>query len=433
MRSVFLLLLCVFLYSDDVLDFDLIKMPTQKIQDPLVLIISGIQGDEPGGFNATNLFLRHYKILSGEIWIIPNLNKHSILRNHRGIYGDMNRKFNVLDVKDKEYPLIQKIKKIILDERIRVIYHLHDGGGFYRANYIDAMQNPNRWGNCSIIDQERVQGSYYEDLFFLSKQVVENINQNILQDLHRYHIRNTHTATQDKEMEKSLTFFAIKNHKTALANEASKNLPLNQRVYYHLLGIEGMLKSVGVEFERDFELNPKTIYSLMYPKQSMIQIQDSVILPVFGLRAQLSFFPLPKVALSEIQVKSDQYIMGFLKKKNQVLIKYGNKVITTLNPLFIEFSNDLEGVEFEIDGQRQWVKMGSIVGVKNYFSIFANNGAYRVNVIGYQSQDGREDEKKIRLKDFLKHHSIDRKERKYRVEFYDLENRFLGMVVVDFD
>ena len=430
MRFIFLFLFCIFLYSDDVLEFDLIEMPTQNPQNPLVLIISGIQGDEPGGFNATNLFLRHYKILKGEVWIIPNLNKHSILRNHRGIYGDMNRKFHFLDTKDKEYALIQKIKKIILDERIQVIYHLHDGGGFYRATYIDKMQNPSRWGNCSIIDQERVQGSYYEDLSFLSKQVIENINQNILQDLHRYHIRNTHTAIQDKEMEKSLTFFAVKNHKTALANEASKNLPLNERVYYHLLGVEGMLKSVGVEFERDFDLNPKTIYSLMYPKQSVIKIQDKVTLPVFGLRAQLSFFPLPKVALSEIQVKSDQYIMGFLQRKHQVLVKYGNRIVTTLNPLFIEFSDALQDVEFEIDGQKQKVNMGSIVEVKSYFSI--GSGAYRVNVIGYQSKDGREDGKEIGFKDFLTHYSIDKQERKYRVEFYDAENRFLGMVIVDF-
>lgn len=417
--------------KSEVLDFDLVKMPTQSQDDPHVLIISGIQGDEPGGFNATNLFLQHYKIKSGKVWVIPNLNKHSILKNHRGIYGDMNRKFQILDSQDAEYELVQKIKQIILDPQIQVVYHLHDGGGFYRKQYIDRLRNPKKWGNCSIIDQERLEGSYYENLLRLSEEIIQNINAKILNDLHKYHTRNTETRLRDKEMEKSLTFFAIEQGKTALANEASKNLPLHERVYYHLLGIEGMLNAVGVKFERDFDLTPKKIYSLLYDTSSYVEIGDSIKLPLFGLRANLGFFPLPKnIKISQIKIRSNHYIVGFVQQKSQIVIKYGNRVVSRLDPFFVEFSNALSEVKLEIDGVVKKIKIGEIVKVKDYFMV--QDSFHRVNIIGFHGKNSNEAHEIVRLKNIVKKFSIDRAEKKYRVEFYDSQNRFLGMIIVDF-
>lgn len=419
--------------SAKVLEFDLIKMQTRLKTSPRVLIISGIQGDEPGGFNATNLFLKHYKILRGEVWVIPNLNKHSILQNHRGIYGDMNRKFKTLDRSDEEYPIIQKIKSIILDSQIDVIYHLHDGSGFYRKAYVSPLLNPNRWGNCSIIDQESVKGSYYENLLFLSEQIVANINQNALQHLHTYRVRNTFThSKQDKEMEKSLTYFAVRHNKTALANEASKNLPLSERVYYHLLGIEGMLKEVGVEFERNFDLNPKTILSLLYPEDSYFVIEEKIRFPLLGLKPKIAYFPIPKKEISQIALSSDQYILGLLKKQEGIAIKYGNRILTTISPLYVDFSDALQWVKFEVDGTIKSIQMGEIIQVKKYFQVNLDDPNFRVNVIGYYGKKESESFEKVSLKDLSDRYSIDRKGRKYRVEFYDLQGRFSGMVVVDF-
>lgn len=423
--------LSIFL-SAKVLEFDLLKMETQSKKHPRVLIISGIQGDEPGGFNATNFFLKHYKIIQGEVWVIPNLNKHSILQNHRGIYGDMNRKFQALNSSDEEYSIIQKIKSLILDPQIDVIYHLHDGSGFYRASYVSPLLNPNRWGNCSIIDQENVKGSYYENLLFLSEKIIANINQNVLKDLHTYRVRNTYTATQDKEMEKSLTYFAVINNKTALANEVSKELPLNERVYYHLLGIEGMLKEVGVKFQRDFDLKPKIITSLLYPKDSYFIIEDKIRLPLMGLKSKITYFPLPKKDISQIKLNSDQYILGLLEKKKDIAIKYGNRTLTTVSPLYVDFSNALKEVEIEVDGKVRNVQMGEIIKVRKYFQVNLDEPNFRVNVIGYQGKKENENFEKVRLQDLIKRYSIDRMEKKYRIEFYDLKNRFLGMIVVDF-
>ena len=211
------------------IDFNLYKMEANPFaNEPVLLIMSGIQGDEPGAFNATSILIKHYKITRGSLWVVPNLNQHSILKNNRGIYGDMNRKFAYLAPSDPEYAIIQRIKGLILDSRVEKILHLHDGSGFYRETYINAMLNQNRWGNCSIIDQDTLFTA--NDLNHNITQMIDYINENLLDEIHRYRIRNTRTAQGDDEQIKSLTYFATLNKKMAFANEASKNLPLKKRI-----------------------------------------------------------------------------------------------------------------------------------------------------------------------------------------------------------
>ncbi|MDE7448058.1 MAG: hypothetical protein K2M51_03325, partial [Helicobacter sp.] len=230
--------------------------PEQKV----FLLLGGIQGDEPGGFNAAALIAsRHYTITKGNVWVVANLNQHSILENHRGIYGDMNRKFAALRDNDPEKKIIEEIKELIRNDRVEIVLHLHDGSGFYHDTYISALRNPKRWGQSSIIDQEQLDNVPHGDLNGISQRIIAEINENLLNDLHRYRVRNTNTAVQDKEQQLSLTFFTINQGKAAFANEASKNLPLRERVYYHLLAIEAMMHYLGIEFSRNFTLDPQTV------------------------------------------------------------------------------------------------------------------------------------------------------------------------------
>ena len=83
-----------------------------------LLIIGGIHGDEPGGYFGTALFVKHYKIKKGSVTVIPNLNFNSILRNQRGVYGDMNRKFGEIKKSDKDYNNITNVKNIILEKDV---------------------------------------------------------------------------------------------------------------------------------------------------------------------------------------------------------------------------------------------------------------------------------------------------------------------------
>ena len=82
---------------------------------PTLLVIGGIQGDEPGGFTAASLIVTDYEITSGNVWVVPNLNFESIVRSARGVHGDMNRKFHHIHASDPEYEAVQDIKRLILD------------------------------------------------------------------------------------------------------------------------------------------------------------------------------------------------------------------------------------------------------------------------------------------------------------------------------
>ncbi|WP_104749204.1 M99 family carboxypeptidase catalytic domain-containing protein [Helicobacter cynogastricus] len=402
---------------------------------PTLLLIGGIQGDEPGGFNTTNIFLTHYKVLSGSVWVVPVLNRYSMLRNHRGIYGDLNRKFAYLSPKDPEYPLIQSIKAAITAPQVNAILHLHDGSGFYRPTYETPLRNPKRWGNSFIIDQKELPNVPFGHLKNISEKTTAHTNSFLLKPLHRYHIHNTHTAKGDKEMEKALTYFAIKHQKPAFANEASKELNLATRVYYHLLSVEGLLQQLGITYSKDFTLTPLAIYRLINDSKLTLILNHNTILPLYGLRPYLNFFPFPKnTSLDSIPLESQSYILGLLPQKGQVWLKYGNKVMTRFVPEYMDFDSSLETLELEIDGQTQKVALGSIVNIEHAFKVHPLEG-YRVNVIGFalphEGEQPNEAGFKIAYKDLSHRFSIDKKGKMYRVEVYK-GNAFCGMVLVRF-
>lgn len=401
---------------------------------PHLLLLAGIQGDEPGGFNATNLFLMHYSVLKGLVEVVPVLNKPSMLRNHRGLYGDMNRKFAVLDKNDPEYPTIQEIKSLIAKPNIDAILHLHDGGGYYRPVYVDAMLNPKRWGNCFIIDQDEVKGAKFPNLLAFANNTIESINAHLLHPIEKYHLKNTRTAQGDTEMQKALTFYAINQKKSAFANEASKELPLASRVFYHLQAIEGLLNQLNIPFKRDFELNPNSVHALINDKSLWAKISSLPKMPLFNLRPKLNHFPLPhNTKIPQIPIESNAYIVGLVKNKQEVFLKYGNKLMTRLSPFYIEFDHSLEEVKMQIDNKDQMVKIGSVVEVKESFYIHAMDNI-RANVIGFSvSNESKPNEMgyTIRFKDFQKRFSLDKQERIYRIEFYK-NNAFSGMILVKF-
>lgn len=432
----------------EVIDFNLYKMDSDSLQKSTLLVISGIQGDEPGAFNATSILIKHYKIAKGSLWVIPNLNQHSILKNNRGIYGDMNRKFAEIPLNDPEYHIIQNVKSVILNEQVDRILHLHDGSGFYRETYISPLLNQNRWGNCSIIDQDTL--FEYGDLNQNITSVIDYINENLLDEIHRFRVRNTDTANGDTEQSKSLTYFATINQKMAFASEASKSLPLEKRVYYHLLAIEGMLKNSGIEFERDFTLTLDNIKNLINDKTLNIIIEDIINLPLYNIKSQLNYFPLHK---NKINFYSNTPIVWLFKDGENYRIKNGNRAITILKPFFIDFDSSLEGADLIVDGKEIYAKIGSTIKVKSSFSV--KNLPYRVNVIGFNAK-GSEVDINITRRDLMGRFAIDKNNTKFRIEFYKTKSQetfareslvdsgdsakneatkeaFAGMIIVDFD
>lgn len=440
--GLWIMVLCEAVWATKIapIDFKVYDMPTRDSKGPSVLIMSGIQGDEPGAYNATNLLLQYYTIKKGNVRVIPVLSPHSMFYNNRGVYGDLNRKFATLSQDDPEYHTIQKIKEQILRPDVQAIFHMHDGSGFYRDTYINDMMNPRRWGNCSIIDQDSIEVTPYGNLKDIIAQVVQHTNTGLLKPLHAYHIRNTHTATKNPQMQKSLTYFAITHNKPAFAHEASKTLPLREKTYYHLLGIEGFFQAVGIEYERNFTLTPQTLATLINDPSITFSIDSLISLPLFNLKSPLNFFPIPesaKTQLQEVRLDSKSYIIGLMRLENAAIgIKYGGRTMGTLNPLYLAFDHSLPSVRIRLDdNDATEVKIGSIIQVKQSFLIESQDG-YRANVIGFvkpgdTNPKPQEFDTLIHKHKMYKKFAIDKAERMYRVEFYK-DEAFAGMIIVEF-
>ncbi len=431
------------------LEFSLHKNSPENIEHansgPTLLVIGGIQGDEPGGFTAASLLVTHYKITAGQVWVVPNLNFESIIKRSRGVYGDMNRKFSKLKQTDPEFETVQKIKQIITSPDVDIILNLHDGSGFYNEQYIDALHNPQRWGQSLIIDQAKIEiadietsgsgrikteSTPFSHLEKLGRDVIALVNTSIPQTLHQYRLKNTHTAMGDKEMEKTLTYFAINHAKPAFGIEASKNFLTHKRAYYHLLVLEAFMNKTGIKFERKFNLAEADIKKAMYDKLQLAFYDKKIFLDVANARKRLNYVPLKKNA--DIDYIAGNPLLAVVSKNNRFNVRYGNRNLTSLKPSYFEYDNSLEDIKISVDGNIRRISLGSMVDVQQEFNVHAIAG-YRVNVIGFTRKGVRDESNlTIKLKNIRSRYSVDRQSRIFRVEIYQ-GKKYCGMILVRFN
>ncbi len=405
---------------------------------PVLLVIGGIQGDEPGGFSAATLIATRYGVNKGSLWVVPNLNFPSIIKSSRGIHGDMNRKFAALDRKDPQYKIVARIQEIIRDPRVCLVLNLHDGSGYYRPTYIDKWHGPKRWGQSIIIDQERMptmqvpQGNALVDaqreLANTASVVTAQVNEHLLEPDHIMYVHDTQTAKGDKEMEKSLSWFAVRHGKPAFGLEASKNLPVVKRTYYHLHMIESFAKTLGIELSRDFALNLDGVREALYSDLSVNFMGGRIILPLEDVRRTIRFLPLQP--LKDQAPVTSKPIMAVLPKNKDLQVHYGNRLLTTINPDWHELDTSLTGVKVHVDGKERQVNFGDSIQVKKHFTVHAPKG-YRVNAIGVNSGLRDENHKEFSAKNFIKTYSVDNGGSIYRVETYK-GKKFCGMFLVRF-
>ncbi len=398
-----------------------------------VLVIGGIQGDEPGGFHAASLLVTHYQFSGGNVWVVPNLNFESIVKRSRGVYGDMNRKFPVPKQSDPDYESVQRIKALIEDEAVDYIFNLHDGSGFYRTRHTDRLHSPLRWGQSIIIDQKSIGDGPLDKLDVMAERVRERINKNLLKHEHRYHVKNTRTREGDKEMEKTLTYYAINHGKPAVGIEASKSLNTPQRVFYHLQAMEAYLTELGIQFTRGFKLSSRGVGKAINEGLQLALYDDRIRLDVAKARKNLRYVPMLKG--SDIRYQSDNPLLAVINrgtsKRPNYRVAYGNRRITNLHPQYFTYDNSSDGLVMTIDGVESEVPFGSVVDVKKEFEIQPQAG-YRTNVIGWRTAGAKNEAGyTIRRKAILKRYSIDRDARIFRVEQYH-DKSFSGMVLVRF-
>ncbi len=407
-------------------DFDIIKKGFKD--NNTLLIVGGIQGDEPGGFMAASLIATHYNITKGSVWVIPNLNFYSIIKRSRGPYGDMNRKFASLSQDDPEYETIQRIKKYIDNDDVKLVVNLHDGSGFYRPTFEDQDHSPYKWGQCSIIDQAKIKSAKYSNLEAISNQIVQHVNENAIKHEHIYHLHNTRTSEGDIEMEKTLTYYAIKKGKAAFGNEASKELPTHQRIYYHLLALEKYMQVMGIEYERKFNLNDEVVKNIIDNDIEIALYDNKIKLPLAEIRNMLKYFPVKKDGT--IDFIPSNPLMSIVRERNEYTIYYGNRRLSKLTADFVDHANDEKPIKLLIDSKNKELRFGEKIKVDKDFLVYPIKD-YRINVIGYTNKSKIETDVTINYNDMLKRFSIDTKGLTYRVEFYKNE-KFAGMILVEF-
>lgn len=424
------LLLVINLFAVTNRDFSIYKKESQTPSHTL-LIIGGIHGDEPGAYFAPAFFEKYYKITKGSVWVIPNINGDSIIANQRGIYNDMNRKFSVIEKDDPDYFIIERVKKTILDKKVDLILNLHDGHGFYRETYENAIFNPKAWGQATIIDQDKINGlNKFGDLDNIATKVRNNLNNDkLFQEYHSFGVKNTQTKFKDEQQQLSLTYFAVTNNKPAFAIETSKNITdLTEKVIYQLKSMEEFMKIMDIEFQRDFDINNYEEVKKRLFDFGEVKINENIAFDLNDTRKILRFIPLKKEN-NEFKFENALGATKIVDNKYEVYI--GNINVTNLFPQIFDIKEYKDSIKIEVDGKVINTKLGEVIDVKNSFKIVKND-FFRVNVIGF-SKTGMDSEDDVLLKksDMVDSFSIDTNNKQYRVEFYK-DNNFYGMITINF-
>ncbi|HMM38421.1 MAG TPA: M99 family carboxypeptidase catalytic domain-containing protein [Desulfovibrio sp.] len=213
---------------------------------PTVMVQGGIQGDEICGAVTAQL-LTGCRLLKGNLIVVPRANLPSIHLQQRQVNVDMNRRF------DRDY------NRFYEDRVARVIrhllagcdgfIHLHEGSGFYSPRQVNALRNPNRYGQSIIVDAEAHAGV---DLGGLVRGVLAELNPTVEPAEYRLELFDTRTfdtGTRYPEMRKSLTYYALSVlHIPAVAVEVSKNIrDIGWKVRTQMAATRLLLAHLGVE------------------------------------------------------------------------------------------------------------------------------------------------------------------------------------------
>lgn len=398
------------------------------VPGPTLLVVGGIQGDEPGGFNAAALLVTRYRITRGSVWVVPNLNFESILRRSRGVHGDMNRKFANLPPSDPQYEAVQRVKALIRDEEVDAVLNLHDGSGFYRRHHIDELQSPWRWGQSVIVDQAHMDAPLFGDLESVAADVAARANMHIPDNDHFYAVKNTHTGQGNAEMARTLTWYAVRHGKPAFGVEASKSFGTVRRTDFHLKVLHGFMDRMGIGYERDFPRTLAGVEAAIEDDMDLALYDRRIRLELANARSRLGYVPLKEG--SELEFAADSPLVAVLQDDGSYVVRHGNRELTRLHPQYFEYHDGLERVRLQVDGRPVEAEFGSVIPVAEDFRVEPREG-YRVNVIGYVSDEEDQAGDRIRRDDILPRFSLDRSGRTFRVEVYR-DDAFAGMALVRF-
>ena len=215
-----------------------------------LLLIGGIQGNEPGGFLSADLYA-DMALAKGNLIVVPRANFYSILLNRRQINKDMNRQFAETSEINYETKIVAILKELISESDC--LLNLHDGSGFFSEKWESPLRNPKRYGQSIIADCDTFSVPGTDKTLHLgdmARHVVDQINRHIKEPGHRFHFNNHRTQelkTLHPEQRKSATYYALfQCGIPAFGIETSKSLPLETKVRHHNFAINAFMQFLGI-------------------------------------------------------------------------------------------------------------------------------------------------------------------------------------------
>ncbi|MDR0356117.1 MAG: hypothetical protein LBJ64_10360 [Deltaproteobacteria bacterium] len=238
-------------------------------EGPTIMVLGGIQGDEPGGFLSADLYV-DMALKRGNLIVVPRANFKSIIQSDRGSDGDMNRKFADVKDMDPDRDRIEIIKNLMAESD--VFLNLHDGSGFFRPVWESEMANPLRYGQCIIADAEVYTNPETGRVIQLgrdARKAIDIINQDIQEERYKFNFSNHDTmkdSSKHLEQRKSASYYALtKLGIPAFGIETSKQLPsLEMKIHQHNLAVNAFMEIYGVVPEQPrINLSPPVLQYLV--------------------------------------------------------------------------------------------------------------------------------------------------------------------------
>jgi hypothetical protein len=352
-----------------------------------LMLIGGIQGNEPGGFLSADLYA-DMSLLKGTLIVVPRANFYSILLNHRGPHGDMNRKFasspGNLSMDDR---IVSILKELIAESDY--LLNLHDGSGYYYPEYISKWRNPRAFGQSIIADCEEYKIPGQESVLRLgdmAREVLEVINREVTNELYRFHFNNTRTDEPDsihKEQLKSATYYALtKHHIPAFGIETSKFLPsIDLKVRHHNLAINAFMRLFGIIPEQPgLYLDPPELRYLVASinGQTPIVLRDKQTLNIVaGDTINIAHVEANYERGLSVDILGYGSVNDFRKdfsiyKDTSLVIRKDNKVFAQIPIMVSEFEKAgpkslgkqvISYFVIEVNDGRQLLRNGEILGV----------------------------------------------------------------------
>lgn len=223
-----------------------------------LMIIGGIQGDEPGGYLSADLYA-DMALRKGNLIVVPRANFFSIIEHKRAINWDMNRRFVAMNSKEYYEDKIVEILKGLMAQSDYLL-NLHEGSGFFRETWESNLKNPLRFGQSIIADTDIYFSKKIGEEILLgdiARKIAHQVNEKI--DNPEYHFRfNNHKTfeknTSHPEQRKSATFYALSVYGIpAFGIETSKEIKdIEKKVRFQTIIINSFMEEFGIVPE-----NPK--------------------------------------------------------------------------------------------------------------------------------------------------------------------------------